>query len=66
MTRLFNRQEEDIQQILVGLEQRIAQAPVGKDRGSRSALSFLRELRRDRQDVLDRLRVRRHVPAYRQ
>ena len=66
MTRVVSRHEEDVQRDLAGLEQRIAEAPAGNDRGSRSALSFLRELRRDHQEVLEKLRLRRHTAGYRQ
>ena len=65
MAQLATYQEEDLLQQLAGLERRIARSPTGRDRGSRSALSFLRELRRDRQEVLQKLRVRGNATGHR-
>ena len=64
--RSKGRNEQELVQDLAGLDRLIASRDPGpRDRGSRSAVSFLRELRRDTQDALQLLRVRRHPEPYR-
>ena len=66
ITRPVAVREEEILRDLAGLDRRIAEGPTGKDRGSRSELSFLRELRRERQETLQKLRLSRQGVGYRQ
>jgi hypothetical protein len=64
--RRKGRDEQELLQHLAGLDRMIAsREPTPRDRGSRSAHSFLRELRRDTQDALELLRVRQQPVAYR-
>jgi hypothetical protein len=65
MLNLTTSSEQDLVRELTGLDQRIATGGQPRDRGSRSALAFLVQLRRDRQQSLERLRLRRGVTALR-
>jgi hypothetical protein len=57
--RALPRSEQELVQEVEGIDRQIARGTVPGDRVSRSAVSFLKQLRRDRMERLARLRVDR-------
>jgi hypothetical protein len=65
MLRSAVRKEDQIVDQLAGLERRIAEGIRPRDRGSRSVVSFLKQLHRDREETLQRLRREIQVRPWR-
>lgn len=59
MERYIPWTEEELQREIRRLDNLIASQSVNEDKRSRCAVSFLREIARDKRDTLDLLRMRR-------